>query len=72
VVHEIRIVCQRRLPSEPDHKEKAEAIRSIAACARFRSVSEELLALARQYEQLGEFTNKRVTAWLLKIKQLTS
>jgi hypothetical protein len=58
--------------SEQDYKGKADAIRVIATSARIGSVSQELLALARQYEQLGEFTRKYVTAWLSKIRELTS
>jgi hypothetical protein len=62
-------VSDRGGPGEHDYQEKAEALRVIAA--RLQTVSEELLALAQQYDQLGKFTKDRVAAWLLRFKQLT-
>jgi hypothetical protein len=65
------------VPEEGDvpgehYKEKAEAIRAAAAGARTSKVNEELLSLARQYEQLGEFVKKCLAVWLLKNNELPS
>jgi hypothetical protein len=58
-------------PGEYDYKEKAEALRAAAAAARISKVNEELLSLARQYEQLGKFAQKCLAVWLLKLEELT-
>lgn len=58
--------AEYRAPNERHYKSMAESVRALAARAQIAEVREQLLSLARQYEQLAEFSKKCATAWRLK------
>ena len=57
-------------PSERDYNKAAELARALAARAKTTEVTAELMALARRYEQLAEFSKTCVAALLSRIASI--